>query len=613
MSLPTEAVTSPGSGLVFVNYYGDSVTDAFRGAILNAEHQLQSLFVDATTVGVSFDLKALGQNFSARNVFSAVTVGYDAFAAALRAHATTADDLAAVAGLPTADPSGGAGFQVPTAEARILGLASQSNHVDIHVDLNSTLGFSFGQDAIGALEHEITEGVFGRVGGLGVDGGSWNPMDLFRFSAAGVRDYTGGADGMPTFFGIDAAHVTGFQYHNAIDATGNDDGFDLADWDHTRGDSFGPGGPASAGLLSDTDIQVLDVLGWTRASVRTFTPAADDFASSLADASHPFGQLAPGGSAAGALEQAGDRDWFAVTLQAGKSYTISLSGGFSGAGTVGDTYLRLHDGAGALLASNDDIVDGDQPDSRVVFTATTSGTYYVEAGAFADGYAGTYKVAVSAGAAGSNAPTAFDDVLTAAAGGDTIHALAGTDTITGADGPNYLRGDEGDDIISGGAAFDDINGNQGNDTLHGAGGDDWVVGGKDNDLQFGEDGADVVLGNLGDDTLSGGAGDDIVRGGQGNDMLAGGSGNDYVSGDRGDDTESGGAGADIFHSFGDAGLDRATDFNAAEGDRVMLDPGSAWTVAQVGADTVVSITGGAQLVLAGVTLANLPSGWIFVG
>jgi Ca2+-binding RTX toxin-like protein len=614
MSLPAEAVSSPGSGLVFINYYGDTVTDAFRSAILGAEHQLQSLFVDATTVGVHFDLRDLGSSFSAQNSFSAITVSYDAFVAALRAHAVSADDLTAVAGLPALDPSGGVGFHIPTAEARILGLATQTNSSDISVALNSRLPFTFGQDAIGALEHEITEGVFGRVGGLGVDGGDWSPLDLFRFTAGGVRDFTGGADSVPTFFGLDGAHVTGFQYHSAIDATGKDDGFDLGDWDHTHGDAFGPGGPNSPGVMSDTDLQVLDVLGWGRASVvGPFTPAPDDFASSLTDTSHAFGRVAPGGAATGVLEQAGDRDWFAVTFEAGKSYTITLSGHAGGGGTVGDTYLRLHDASGTLVASNDDIVDGDQPDSRIAVTATTSGTYYIEAGAYVDGYTGTYRVSVSAPAAAANVATDQGDVLTAVAGGDTVHGLAGNDTITGSDGANYLRGDEGDDLVSGGAGFDDINGNQGNDTLHGAQGDDWVVGGKDNDLQYGEDGNDVVLGNLGDDTLSGGAGNDIVRGGQGNDFVLGGTGNDYVSGDRGDDTEVGGSGADLFHSFGDAGLDRVLDFSSAEGDRVMLDPGSTWTVAQVGADTVVSLTGGAQMVLVGVTLSSLPDGWIFVG
>jgi hypothetical protein len=36
-------------------------------------------------------------------------------------------------------------------------------------------------------------------------------------------------------------------------------------------------------------------------------------------------------------------------------------------------------------------------------------------------------------------------------------------------------------------------------------------------------------------------------------------------------------------------------------------------VAQVGADTVVSVGAGGQLVLAGVQMATLAEGWIFVG
>ncbi|MBX3485283.1 PQQ-dependent sugar dehydrogenase [Phenylobacterium sp.] len=181
------------------------------------------------------------------------------------------------------------------------------------------------------------------------------------------------------------------------------------------------------------------------------------------------------------------------------------------------------------------------------------------------------------------------------------------------DGGDYLRGDEGNDTILGGAGFDDINGNMGDDSVSGGAGDDWVVGGKDQDWLSGDDGADIVLGNLGDDTCDGGAGADTVRGGQGDDLLFGGAGNDFISGDRGDDTATGGAGADIFNSFGDAGLDRITDFNRAEGDRIRLDPGSTYTVAQEGADTVVSITGGARVVLAGVQLSSLTGDWIFVG
>jgi Ca2+-binding RTX toxin-like protein len=188
-------------------------------------------------------------------------------------------------------------------------------------------------------------------------------------------------------------------------------------------------------------------------------------------------------------------------------------------------------------------------------------------------------------------------------GADTLDARAG-------DG-NYLRGDEGNDSIVGAAGFDDINGNMGNDTCVSGGGDDWVVGGRDNDSLAGGAGRNLVYGNLGNDTCDGGAGDDIVRGGQDDDVLTGGAGADFISGDKGSDTLTGGPGADSFHTFGDAGLDRVLDFHRAEGDRVQLDPGTTYSVAQSGADTVISMSGGGQMVLVGVSLASLTPGWIF--
>ncbi|HEY8004647.1 MAG TPA: NF038122 family metalloprotease [Phenylobacterium sp.] len=617
MTLPTESVTFPGSGLVFINYYDSGVTDAYRGAIIGAENFLQSHFTNPTTVNVEFDLQPLGASFSAQNQFPQVSVSYATLVSALRAHATTADDALALAGLPSVDPSHGVGFAIPTTEARILGLAVQTNSIDDTVTLNSSLPFTFGQDAMGALEHEITEGVFGRTASLGFDGPRFGPLDLFRFTAAGVRDFTGGQDGIPTFFGIDSAHVTSLQFHNSISSTGVDDGFDLGDWDHIRGDAFGPGGPSSPGVVSATDLRVLDILGWNpTGSGMGFAPAPDDFASSVSDTAHPFGALGVGSSASGTLEMAGDHDLFRVQLQAGVTYTFTLSGRVGGGGTLADPLLQLHDSTGAVVASNDDITAGGNPDSRIVFLAPSSGTYYVDAGAFADGYTGTYTVGMSqtGSAMASTTPTAGDDVLVGAAGGDTIDGLAGNDTITGGDGgPNYLRGGDGGDLINGGALFDDINGNKGEDTIHGNDGNDWVVGGQGNDMLFGDAGDDIVLGNLGNDTLDGGDGNDTVRGGQGDDVISGGAGDDFISGDRGNDTETGGAGADIFHGSQDAGIDKVMDFHLSEGDRVMLDPGTTFTVSQVGADTVIDMGAGNQMILVGVQMSTLTPGWIFEG
>ncbi|HEX3367070.1 NF038122 family metalloprotease [Phenylobacterium sp.] len=608
MTLPTEAVTLAGSGLTFINSYDASVTDAYRSAVITAENFLQGHFTNQLTVSVDFSYAALGAGTSGSNNFNEINVSYASLASALRSHATTADDVASVNGLPASDPSGGVGFALPEAQAVMLGLATQSNDVDDAVTLNSNLGFAFGQDAVGVIEHEISEGVFGRTSSLGFAETRWNPLDLFRFTANGTRDYTGGSDGVATFFGLDANQVSALQYHNSVSATGHFDGQDLGDWDHTFGDAFGPGGPGAAGVISSTDLQVLGVLGWNSTP---FVPAADDFANSLSDTSHPIGQLAIGGSINAALQQAGDRDWFAVQFQAGATYTISETGHTGGGGTLADPFLRLHDSTGAVIASDDDIVDGTNPDSRISFTAATSGTYYVETGAFADGYAGTYRVSVSQ-TSGSTAPPG--EVLNPGPGDNTLQGGAGNDTITGGSGNNYLRGGAGDDIINGGSGFNDMNGNMGNDTLHGGTGTNWVVGGQGDDSLVGGGGfQDLVLGNLGNDTLVAGSQANVLRGGQGDDVITGGPGNDFISGDLGNDTETGGGGADIFHGSQSVGVDQIMDFNYAQGDRVELDPGTTFMTTQIGPNTVVELGNGSEMILMGVQLSTLPSDWIFLG
>ncbi len=231
------------------------------------------------------------------------------------------------------------------------------------------------------------------------------------------------------------------------------------------------------------------------------------------------------------------------------------------------------------------------------------------------------NVAVAQGAAIENAEGGFGadtlngnalaNELSGNSGTDTIYGGAGADTIDGGAASGFLRGEDGDDSIVGGAAFDDIHGNMGADTASGGDGDDWVVGGKDNDRLAGDAGHDVVLGNLGGDTIEAGAGNDVARGGQGDDQVNAGAGDDFVSGDLGSDTLVGGAGADRFHSFAGAGVDRVLDFSLAEGDRVQLLAGATYTLAQVGADAVVTLGAGDQMILVGVQAAALTEGWIF--
>lgn len=198
----------------------------------------------------------------------------------------------------------------------------------------------------------------------------------------------------------------------------------------------------------------------------------------------------------------------------------------------------------------------------------------------------------------------------AVAGTRWLEGRGGDDTLNGGDRNDYLRGDDGADSILGGGGFDDINGNAGSDTARGGDGDDWVVGGRDNDQLHGEAGNDIIYGNLGDDTAYGGDGDDLMRGGQGDDYMEGGAGSDFMSGDKGSDVLVGGGGADTFNILAGAGIDRVMDFSAAGGDRVRVE-GASYTVSQVGADTVVDLGNGDQMILVGVQQSGLATGWIF--
>lgn len=246
---------------------------------------------------------------------------------------------------------------------------------------------------------------------------------------------------------------------------------------------------------------------------------------------------------------------------------------------------------------------------------TLIGIENVQGSAFADTLtAGSAGARLEAGGGddslvgGGGADNLYGDV-----GADTLLGGAGGDTLGGADGNDLMLGEDGDDQLGGGNNADDLRGGAGNDQIFGGAGRDTIQGGSGNDQLAGDAGFDNIEGNQGNDTCSGGDDDDTVRGGQGDDSVSGGNGNDFVSGDRGSDTLSGGTGADLFHGSQDAGLDRVTDFKLADGDRVMLDPGTTYTTSQVGADTVIDMGGGNQMVLVGVQLSTLTSGWVFVG
>jgi serralysin len=98
----------------------------------------------------------------------------------------------------------------------------------------------------------------------------------------------------------------------------------------------------------------------------------------------------------GVLEVNADHDWYAVDLVADTRYRITLDGVAIGdIGALEDPYIYLRDASGALLAKNDDIRDGVLRNSLLNWTATTSGRYYLDVGAWNESYAGGYRLSIA--------------------------------------------------------------------------------------------------------------------------------------------------------------------------------------------------------------------------
>lgn len=88
-----------------------------------------------------------------------------------------------------------------------------------------------------------------------------------------------------------------------------------------------------------------------------------------------------------------DRDWFAVDLVAGVTYTFDLEGQSTGKGTLPDPYLSLFNSASVLLKEDDDVAYPANLNSRITYTPSQGGRYYLEAAAFSG--SGTYQLTAS--------------------------------------------------------------------------------------------------------------------------------------------------------------------------------------------------------------------------
>ncbi|HEV2364420.1 MAG TPA: NF038122 family metalloprotease [Caulobacteraceae bacterium] len=242
----------------------------FEAAAQAAANFYDALFTNPITVTIDVgwnevDGSRIGASALAESETTGYLYNYAQVRQALVAEATSSADHTAVGTLPINDPTNGGQFFVSSAEAQALGLAGPSSGgPDGWVGISSAFPWTFDPnhravagkfDAIGALEHEISE-VLGRIGALGMyqaqGAPEYDPIDLFRWTSPGVRDLTPG----PGWFSLDGKSM--LQLFN--DPT---QGGDAADWDPSYiGDSYGSGAPGVANLVSPVDKQVMDVLGY---------------------------------------------------------------------------------------------------------------------------------------------------------------------------------------------------------------------------------------------------------------------------------------------------------------------------------------------------------------
>ena len=345
-----------------------SAPAGFFTAVNAAVEYWERALINPITVTIDFGYnevggQTIGRSALAESKSQGITLTYAQVKAGLSSAATSANDAMAVANLPASDPSSGAGYFVALAQAEVLGQFSTANTTVGAAGLSSAFPFTFDPnnrsvpgeyDAIGAMEHEISE-VLGRIAGSGVVQGGvaqFSPLDLFRYASAGqLATRPEGA-----FFSIDGAHML-LPFNNpGINGQNGDAG----DWaSSVIGDSFGDGSQGVAGLVSPTDLELMDVLGYKLAPDPT---ARNDY---NADGKSDFLIESASGLVGVGEVSNGHASYTFPTSLAPSQWTIVGKGDYLGAGH--DQMLIENIGSSAGIVGIGDVENG-----QVSFTFPTA-------------------------------------------------------------------------------------------------------------------------------------------------------------------------------------------------------------------------------------------------
>jgi hypothetical protein len=271
------AGTSAAHALTFDLTYDSSLSAfganeaALEAATQDVANEYSKLYANNVTVNV--DVKVDPSNGLGASQFEnddTGTISYAQLKAALESHASTPASKSAIASLPAADPTDGAGFYLTNAEAKALGFTSGDNAAldgTFLIGAGNTYTFdpndravAGAYDYLGTAEHEFSE-IMGRVTQLNNDSFGTTAFDLFRYSAPGVTTLNPNATGL--YFSDDGGKTV----VNTYNPPGN--GGDIQDWaGSTPPDSFDAfGDTGEAEPMHAYDQIVMNTLGWTSAAV----------------------------------------------------------------------------------------------------------------------------------------------------------------------------------------------------------------------------------------------------------------------------------------------------------------------------------------------------------